>query len=37
VWTVFNRIQESLTHNVSDFADDIRLNQKIYELTEQFV
>jgi len=37
VWTVFNRIQESLTHNVSNFRDDINLNKQIYALTEQYI
>jgi hypothetical protein len=37
VWTVFNRIQESLTHNVSNFKEDINLNKQIYALTEQYI
>jgi len=37
VWTVFNRIQESLTHDVSNFRADINLNKQIYALTEQYI
>lgn len=37
VWSVFNRIQESLTHDISNFNEDIRLNKQIYSLTEQYV
>ncbi len=32
VWTVFNRIQENLTHDVSDKQTDIWLNQQLYDL-----
>jgi hypothetical protein len=37
VWTVFNRIQESLTHDISNFKKDIDLNKQIYALTEQYI
>ena len=37
VWTVFNRIQESLTHDIYNFKADIELNKQIYSLTEQYV
>ena len=37
VWTVFNRIQESLTHDVSNFREDINLNKQIYSLVEQYI
>jgi len=36
VWTVFNRIQESLTHNISSTKEDIRVNQELYNLALQF-
>lgn len=36
VWTVFNRIQESLTANVSNFNQDILLNQKLFALADQY-
>jgi hypothetical protein len=36
VWTVFNRIQESLTHNISNLSQDIRLNQQLFSLAEQY-
>ena len=32
VWTVFNRIQENLTHDVTDKQTDIWLNQQLYDL-----
>jgi len=32
VWTVFNRIQENLTHDVGDKQTDIWLNQQLYDL-----
>jgi hypothetical protein len=32
VWTVFNRIQENLTHDVKDKQSDIWLNQQLYDL-----
>jgi hypothetical protein len=32
VWTVFNRIQENLTHDVKDKPTDIWLNQQLYDL-----
>jgi hypothetical protein len=32
VWTVFNRIQENLTHDVTNTKDDIRLNQQLFNL-----
>ena len=32
VWTVFNRIQENLTHDVINAKDDIRLNQQLFDL-----
>lgn len=37
VWTVFNRIQESLTCDISNLETDININKKLYSLTEQFV
>ncbi len=36
VWTVFNRIQESLTANVSNFNQDILLNQRLFALADQY-
>jgi hypothetical protein len=32
VWTVFNRIQENLTHDVKDKQTDIWLNQQLFDL-----
>ena len=32
VWTVFNRIQENLTHDVKDKKTDIWLNQQLFDL-----
>ena len=36
VWTVFNRLQESLTANVSNFNQDILLNQRLFALADQY-
>ena len=36
LWTVFNRIQENLTHDVSNMKEDIRLNQQLFSLVESF-
>jgi len=36
VWTVFNRLQESLTHNVSNFNQDIALNQQLFALADRY-
>jgi hypothetical protein len=36
LWTVFNRIQESLTHDVTNFNQDILLNQQIFALADQY-
>ncbi len=36
LWTVFNRIQENLTHDVSNMSEDIRLNQQLYNLANQY-
>jgi len=35
VWTVFNRIQENLTHDIKDKQFDIWLNKQLYELTNK--
>lgn len=35
VWTVFNRIQENLTHDVINKQEDIRINQMLYDLVNQ--
>jgi hypothetical protein len=37
LWTVFNRIQENLTHDVSNMKEDIRINQQLFSLVESFV
>ena len=37
VWTVFNRLQENLTADVKNFDKDIFLNQKLFELADQYV
>lgn len=36
LWTVFNRIQESLTHNVANFNQDILLNKQLFALADQY-
>jgi hypothetical protein len=36
LWTVFNRIQENLTHDVNNMNEDIRLNQQLYNLANQY-
>ena len=36
LWTVFNRIQENLTYDVRNMNDDIRLNQQLFSLAEQY-
>jgi hypothetical protein len=36
LWTVFNRIQENLTHDVKNMSEDIRLNQQLFSLVENF-
>jgi len=36
LWTVFNRIQENLTHDVSNMKEDIKLNQQLFSLVESF-
>ena len=35
VWTVFNRIQENLTHDVRDKQTDIWLNQQLFNLANR--
>ena len=36
LWTIFNRIQENLTHDVTNMKEDIRLNQQLFSLVESF-
>lgn len=36
LWTVFNRIQENLTHDVSNMNEDIRLNKQLFSLVNQY-
>jgi len=36
LWTVFNRIQENLTHDVQNMSEDIKLNQRLFALAETF-
>jgi hypothetical protein len=36
LWTVFNRIQENLTHDIKNMNEDIRLNQQLFSLVENF-
>jgi len=36
LWTVFNRIQENLTHDITNMKEDIRLNQQLFKLVETF-
>lgn len=35
VWTVFNRIQENLTHDIRSKEEDTRLNQQLFELVNR--
>ena len=36
LWTVFNRIQENLTHDIVNLDEDIKLNQRLFALAETF-
>jgi len=36
LWTVFNRIQENLTADVRSFNQDIKLNQQLFSLADQY-
>lgn len=36
LWTVFNRIQENLTHDITNMNEDIRVNQQLFSLVENF-
>ena len=36
LWTVFNRIQENLTADVSNLNEDIRLNKQLFALADQY-
>lgn len=36
LWTVFNRIQENLTHDITNMKEDIILNQQLFSLAESF-
>ena len=36
LWTVFNRVQENLTADVSNFRTDIILNQQLFSLADQY-
>jgi hypothetical protein len=36
LWTVFNRIQENLTHDITNMKEDIKLNQQLFALAENF-
>ena len=36
LWTVFNRIQENLTHDIVNLDEDIRLNKRLFALAETF-
>jgi len=36
LWTVFNRIQENLTADINNFNTDIKLNQQLFSLAEQY-
>jgi hypothetical protein len=36
LWTVFNRIQENLTHDIKNMNEDIKLNQQLFALAETF-
>lgn len=32
MWSVFNRVQENLSYNINNVKEDIRFNEKLYEL-----
>jgi hypothetical protein len=36
LWTVFNRIQENLTHDITNMKEDIKINQQLFSLAETF-
>ena len=36
VWTVFNRIQENLTHDITNMNRDIKINQQLFAMAEQY-
>ena len=36
LWTVFNRIQENLTHDIINMKEDIKLNKQLFALVETF-
>jgi hypothetical protein len=36
LWAVFNRIQENLTADVRNFKTDIKLNQQLFSLADQY-
>jgi hypothetical protein len=36
LWTVFNRIQENLTHDIRNMNEDIRVNQQLFALAEAY-
>jgi hypothetical protein len=36
LWTVFNRIQENLTADIRNFNQDIKLNQQLFSLADQY-
>ena len=36
LWTVFNRIQENLTHDITNMKEDIKINQQLFSLVESF-
>jgi hypothetical protein len=36
LWTIFNRIQENLTHDITNMKEDIKLNQQLFALAETF-
>jgi hypothetical protein len=36
LWTIFNRIQENLTHDITNMKEDIKINQQLFTLAETF-
>ena len=36
LWTVFNRIQENLTADVSNLNEDIRLNKQLFAIADRY-
>ena len=35
-WSVLNRLQESITHNIPTFSEDVRINQELFSMAESY-